>query len=137
MKTHIKKLDPVSLLLEIDNPKSDYQTCHLEEELESRNLSKHQLEKAYKQKSYVQKQRTQKAEAPLSLRYKIFIIAFPFTDSKKMMHKDSTLVWEYEEFIEQAGYENKVREIRKYRRISFLLWILIFLALNVYVILTR
>ncbi|MCE7992256.1 MAG: hypothetical protein HEP71_09760 [Roseivirga sp.] len=137
MQINIKKLDTVSLLLEIDNPQSDYQTSQLEVELKNRNLNKDQLQRAYNQKDYVQKQRAQKAEAPLSLMYKIFIIAFPFTDSKKMMHKDSTMVGEYEEFIEQAGYENKARQIKKYRRISFLLWILIFLALNIYVILTR
>ncbi len=137
MKAKIEKLDVVALLLEVENPESKYSISEVKSELKNRNLTKAQLEKAYGQKNFVQEQRKQKAEAPLSLRYKIFLIAFPFTDSQKMLHKDSTLVSEYEDFIEQAGYENKAREIRKYRRISFLLWILIFLALNTYVILTR
>lgn len=136
MKISIKKLETVSLLLEIENPQSDYPLHALEAELKDRNLDEAQLKKAYDRKNYVLQQRTRKAEAPLSIMYKVFLVAVPFTNTEKMLHRDTNMISDYEGFIEEAGYQKKAQEIKKYRRISLLIWVLIFLTLNLYVILT-
>lgn len=132
MKSEIDKLNLVALLLEIENPESHYPISQLESELKNRNLTKNQLEKAYDQKNFVQEQRTRKAEAPLSLMYKIFIIASPFSDTQKLMHRDGNVVGEYEDFITQAGYKKKAREIKKYRRISGIVYLVTILILFIY-----
>ena len=132
LETSITKLTPVQLLIELDNPESPYQYNSLLAELKNRNYSEEELLKFKKQKDFTLDLKRKKAEEPLSWTYKIFLLAVPFTDAKNAFPDVPTAIEEYEAFYESAGYQRKMKEIKKFRLIGTMIWVAIFVLAYLY-----
>jgi len=130
VKASIHQLTPVQLLIELDNKESDYAYEDLLNELKSRDYTQEALLKFKSQKEHTLNLRQQKAVEPLSTAYKIFLVAIPFTDSKTAFKDVPSAIEEYEAFYESSGYRQKMKDIKKFRRLGYLFWVAFFVVLN-------